>query len=168
MASGIAVWTIGHSNHDPARFLELLECHSIELVVDVRSAPFSRYVPHFNRESIAGSLRHAGMQYLYMGKALGGKREPPMSFLQIAETQAFQARVRQLAELAARRKTVIMCGEENPARCHRRMLITPALQRLGVEVLHIRGDGRVLTDDEVEQEATGGQASLDFDSPGAG
>jgi uncharacterized protein (DUF488 family) len=155
-------WSIGHSSHEPAWFIGLLRRTNITLVVDVRSAPYSRHAPQFNREALAAAVERAGMEYAWMGAELGGKREPPVSLDCIARTSGFRQGIRRLAELAAGRKVVIVCGEENPARCHRRMLITPALARLGVEVVHIRGDGRVQTDAEVAWEVSGGQEEFCF------
>ncbi|MFO7674915.1 MAG: DUF488 domain-containing protein, partial [bacterium] len=135
---------------------------------DVRSAPYSRHAPQFNREPLAAAMERAGIEYLYLGRELGGKPEPPMSFDRIAQTPGFRRAVRRLAELSAGHRVAIACGEEDPARCHRRLLIAPALARLGVEVLHIRGDGRVQTEDEVEREVSGGQASFRFKDEGPG
>ena len=67
----------------------------------------------------------------------------------------FQQGIRRLAGLAAEHRVAVVCGEENPARCHRRFLVTPSLMRVGIEVRHIRADGRVQSDDEVEREASG-------------
>src|SRR5262245_11231288 len=67
------ILTIGHSNHTMAVFLELLAKHGIEVVVDVRSAPYSRYVPHFNKPSLEEALGQTPIKYLYLGRELGGR-----------------------------------------------------------------------------------------------
>ena len=144
----MGILTIGHSN----------------LALDVRSAPYSRHAPQFNRETLAAALARAGIEYEYLGRELGGKPEPPVPLERIARSPGFRAGIERLAGLAAERVVCLVCGEENPARCHRRSLVTPALVRLGIEVRHIRADGRVQGDEEVEREASGGQTSLEFDS----
>lgn len=158
----MGILTIGHSNLPLERFLALLRERSVTLVVDVRSAPYSRHAPQFNREALAAALVRAGIEYLYLGRELGGKREPPLSFDRVARLPEFRQGIEQLAGLAAERIVAVVCGEENPARCHRRSLVTPALVRLGVEVRHIRADGRVQGDNEVAREASGGQTLLEF------
>jgi len=156
------VLSAGHSNHEQAEFLALLRRHSVTLVADVRSAPYSHHAPQFNREMLAAAVERAGMEYVYLGRELGGKPEPPVPLERIAKSPEFIRGVERLAGLAAERQVAIICGEENPARCHRRLLIAPVLGRLGVEMRHVRADGRVQSDDEVEREASGGQTSLEF------
>ena len=70
-----AVYTIGHSNHSEQHFLDLLTKHGIQVLADVRSQPFSKYTPHFNREYLQGTLRDCRMKYLFMGDQLGGRPE---------------------------------------------------------------------------------------------
>jgi uncharacterized protein (DUF488 family) len=59
----ITIYTIGHSNHSGEAFLALLHQHEITCLVDVRSQPYSRYNPHFNREALALSLKAAQIGY---------------------------------------------------------------------------------------------------------
>ena len=67
------VFTIGHSNHSLEHFIELLRAHEVDEVVDVRSAPYSRYAPHFNRDELEDALEKVGVDYLFMGDELGGR-----------------------------------------------------------------------------------------------
>ena len=78
MAESLVVFTIGHSNHPPNRFLDLLECHQIQAIVDVRSVPFSRYAPHFNGPELQLLLQQCGIQYVFAGEVLGGRPSDPM------------------------------------------------------------------------------------------
>ena len=168
----MSILTIGHSNLPLERFLALLGENGVALVADVRSAPYSRYAPQFNREALAAALTRAGIEYLYLGRELGGLgtqsrlpgRKRVMSRGRVVRPPGFRQGIERLAGLASECRVAIVCGEESPARCHRRSLVTPALVRLGIEVRHIRADGRVQGDDEVEREASGGQTSLEFDS----
>ena len=68
------LFTIGHSDHDNQRFLDLLKAHSIQAVADVRSSPFSRRLPQFNQGSLRDSLRQAGIKYVFLGRELGARR----------------------------------------------------------------------------------------------
>ena len=71
----MTIWTIGHSNHPLETFLDLLAKHRIEVLVDVRSSPYSRYASHFNKAAIEGALLERDIKYLFLGDCLGGRAE---------------------------------------------------------------------------------------------
>jgi uncharacterized protein (DUF488 family) len=151
------IFSIGHSNHAIETFLALLTTHAIEVLVDVRSAPYSRYVPHFNPANLKEHLKGAGFAYLYMGKELGGRPEGAefydmdgrVRYDRLAEAPFFLAGLERLLTGAARYRVAMMCSEEDPTACHRRLLITRVLRERDVPVLHIRGDGRLESEAEV-------------------
>ncbi len=143
------IYTLGHSNHSLEFFLSLLREFKIQLLVDVRSHPYSRFVPHFNREPLKGALERDGIEYLWMGDKLGGRftlgrkkefvsKDGKIDWERVRKADFFRDGIEKLLELAALKTTVIMCAEENPYRCHRGFLITPALLERGVEIYHIR------------------------------
>ena len=136
--------TLGHSNHSLEQFLGLLLAHRIETLIDVRSWPASRRMPHFNREALERSLKDAGITYLWFGKELGGKGDGDTS------APAFRRRIDELAQLAERGGVAMMCAEEDPARCHRKQLLGKPLTKAGVELLHIRGDGSLSEDKDAQ------------------
>lgn len=150
----ITLYTIGHSNHSLAGFVALLYGRAVAQVVDVRSHPYSRWVPHFRKRLLAEGLADAGIGYVFLGDALGGRpqgerfyrTDGSVDYTLRAEAADFQAGIDELLALAAVRTTAILCAEEDPARCHRRLLISPALRVRGLEVAHLRGDGRLLRD----------------------
>lgn len=147
------LYTIGHSNHPQEVFPALLHEHEIELVVDVRSSPYSRYVPHANRETLAQTLEHAGISYKWMGDRLGGKPEGYVAdYDELRASPSFQEGVTALLALAATRRTALMCAEGDHRLCHRYKLITPALLVRGARVLHIQPDGSVVDEEEVPQQ----------------
>lgn len=141
------LFTIGHSNHPLRRFLELLALHDIQLVCDVRSTPYSRFNPHFNREPLRAAIEAAGIGYLYLGEWLGGKPRDPgyptddaARFALIAASDRFRAGLERLMQESRARRTAVMCAEKDPARCHRGLLICPNLPG-EVTVRHILADG---------------------------
>lgn len=136
------VYTIGHSRHERDAFLELLARHDIAAVVDVRSRPYSKWAPQFTRAELASWLGDAGVSYRFMGQALGGMLDDGVTYASRAAEADFCAGIDRLVELAGAAPTAILCAEEDPARCHRRLLIAPALAPRA-DVLHIRGDGRL-------------------------
>ncbi|MFN0041722.1 MAG: DUF488 family protein [Alphaproteobacteria bacterium] len=144
------IYTIGHSNHSLAHFLELLTRHFIRRLVDVRGRPFSRFNPHFNRERLSAALGSAGIEYHWSGEQLSGRPTDPdvldgagkPDWARVSSSPGFCASLGAVIEKAGVRSAV-MCAEEDPRRCHRRFLLTPPMVALGVEVLHIRGGGQI-------------------------
>jgi uncharacterized protein (DUF488 family) len=147
------VWTVGHSTHALDAFVELLSAHEIALLVDVRTAPGSRRHPHFGADALASSLPGRGMAYRRM-PALGGWRrtvadspnggwrnESFRGYADYMMSSEFAAALAELREVAATRRTVLMCAEALWWRCHRR-LIADRLVAIGDTVCHIGSDGR--------------------------
>ena len=148
-------YTIGHSTRALDEFIAVLQAHSIRTLVDIRSFPVSRRLPHFNREALEKTLPDAGISYLWL-KELGGRRKklrddsPNIalrndSFRNYADymlTEAFQRGVAELIRLAEQSRTVYMCAERVYFRCHR-MLVSDWLVAHGHDVLHIDGLGPV-------------------------
>jgi uncharacterized protein (DUF488 family) len=157
--SSDVIWTIGHSNMSIERFLELLRAHEIQLLVDVRTAPYSRHWPQFSRDALARSVQAEGVTYLFLGRELGGKPDDPglrgphglPDYDAIAATPLYQEGIARLAHLARERRTAFMCSEGDPAQCHRERLVARTLRAQGWQVRHI------LTDGTIQKEA---QASL--------
>ncbi len=142
------LYTIGHSNHTAAAFIALLRRHGIELLADVRSSPYSRYVPQANREALARTLQEAGIAYCWLGDRLGGKPEgEAVDYDKIKASPAFQQGITDLLDLAAGRRTALMCAEGDHRPCHRYRLLTPALLDRGAHVLHIQPDGSLVDED---------------------
>ena len=145
------IYTIGHSNHAWETFAELLKENDIELLVDTRSRPVSRFAPFANIRTLPTLLEDAGIDYEFMGGALGGKpadkrfydAKGKPDYRKMRELDEFQEAISRLVSMASRRETAILCSEEDPTNCHRRLLIGPALENEGVKSLHIRGDGSV-------------------------
>jgi uncharacterized protein (DUF488 family) len=147
-----AIYSIGHSNHETAAFIGLLHRHGVTLLADVRSQPYSRYVPQFNRENLAPTLEAQGIAYRHLGGALGG-RPPGDEFLladdsvdydKLRDSEGFRQGLDELIALARDQPTVLMCSEGNHRDCHRHLLITPALLDQAVTVLHIQPDGTLV------------------------
>jgi uncharacterized protein (DUF488 family) len=153
--SSITVFTIGHSTRTLEELVAALQAHGIRTLVDIRSFPMSRRLPHFNREALEQELPQAGIAYVWM-KDLGGRRKKQRddspnvalrndSFRNYADymlTEPFQRAIEELLRLAAQAPTAIMCAERVYFRCHR-MLVSDYLVAHGHEVLHIDATGPV-------------------------
>jgi uncharacterized protein (DUF488 family) len=156
------IHTIGHSDHETAAFVDLLRQHDIALVVDVRSQPYSRWTPQFNRETLKHDLEEAGLAYRFMGDALGGRPSDPAlydgerpDYSRMERNPAYQAGIDRLLDLARSERVAIMCSEGDHRQCHRHLLITQTLLKRGAQVLHIKPDGST-----VEGQRIGQQLSL--------
>lgn len=142
---GATIYTVGHSNHEADTFVALLRQHGIQVVVDVRSSPYSRYVPQANREALTRTLEASGIAYRWWGDRLGGKPDGAVAdYDALRLAPSFQAGIADLEPLAASRVTAIMCSEGDHTRCHRHKLITPELLDRGLHVLHIQPDGSLV------------------------
>ena len=152
MPSGGEILTVGHSNHEEQDFLELVRVTGVELIADVRANPRSRY-PQFNRSALAGTMKAAGIGYAPLGADLGGRRVPVPNtanqgwdveaFRGYADhmgTEQFEAGLGMLEQLAAERRTAVMCAEADWTRCHRRLL-ADILSIRGWRVLHLGPTG---------------------------
>ncbi len=149
------VFTIGHSTHAPKAFVALLQLHDVTAVVDVRSAPYSRFNPQFNREPFAEALGAEGIRYVYLGDVLGGRSEDPacyedgrIRYDRVAATESFKGGLFRVIHGAAKYRIALMCAEKEPLDCHRTLLVSRALDALGVDVAHIHADGRLETHGE--------------------
>jgi uncharacterized protein (DUF488 family) len=158
------LYTIGHSNHPADKFIHLLNERSISLLADVRSTPYSRFNPHFNKNALLAFLSANGTQYAYMGDRLGGRPKDPQCYIHHAiptRTADFATQIRyaevmkrpwfiggitELFGLAVRQATCIMCSEKDPAMCHRHHLIAAYLSTTHpeVDVLHILPGGNLV------------------------
>lgn len=164
----LTIYTVGHSNHEPDIFLQLLRLARIEILVDVRSNPNSSWAPFAKRQNLQELLKSASIKYLYMGDTLGGHPSDPECFdpqtgktdyQLIQQKVSFQEGIIRLLNGCKEYRICLMCAEENPAHCHRSLLVGDALTRNGVDVLHIRGDGRIQTEEELSKERAGVPAS---------
>lgn len=155
------ILTAGFSNLGLETFLANMRLHAAQVLLDVRSRPYSSYSPHFNRDQIEAAAMAAGLRYLHLGRELGGQPDNPgfydeqgfVLYDRIAASPAFQQGVERLMSgLSKGLRIVLCCGEENPRHCHRRLLIGRVLRERGVAVAHILGDGDIISETELLEE----------------
>ena len=154
------ILTVGHSNHSCPRFLELLKDHGVEVVVDARSHPYSKFSPQFDSDAIRKSLMEAGIRYVPLGSQLGGRpkgdefydADGHVLYDRVAASASFRHGIDRLKKGVDGYVVALMCGEENPTGCHRRLLIGRVLMQEGLTVEHIREDGRIQPDMELDAE----------------
>jgi uncharacterized protein (DUF488 family) len=149
------VFTIGHSTHPQERFIALLRQHSITALCDVRSKPYSRMNPQFNREDLEKALLEQGIQYRFLGKELGARSDDPhcyeggkVQYDRLAETDLFKYGLKRvLRGMKDGFRIALMCAEKEPLECHRTILVARHLAARGIDVAHIHADGRIESHD---------------------
>ena len=150
-AARYPVFTVGHSNHSPETFIQLLLRHDVAKVVDVRSTPYSRHMPHFNYGSLNRMLDRRGIGYAFLGRELGGRPSDRscydasgrVQYDRVASTALFDDGLRRVMRDANERRIALMCTEKKPLECHRTLLVARILSERGVVVEHILADGRI-------------------------
>ncbi len=150
------VLTVGHSNHPPEVFVSLLVRHGVDEVIDVRSAPYSRYTPQFNHEGLQRMLDDIGIGYRYMGGELGGRpadrscydADGRVLYDKVAATDAFEDALRRVTWVADENRVALLCTEKEPLECHRTLLVARALTNGHVDVAHIQADGSLESHDD--------------------
>lgn len=142
------VMTVGHSNHSIDAFVDLLLRNGVTALADVRSAPYSRYQPQFNKETLARSLRERGIHYVFLGRELGARSDDPacyengrVQYHRLAQTEAFQSGLGRVMQGMGEHRIALMCAEREPLECHRTLLVARELSERGVAIRHILPDG---------------------------
>jgi uncharacterized protein (DUF488 family) len=150
------VYTIGHSTHPVGQFLLLLRQHGITAVGDVRSTPFSRFNPQFNRQTLKASLEGNGIAYVFLGAELGARSDDDacyengkVQYDRLAATALFQHGLARVQEGTARYRIALMCAEKEPLDCHRTILVARHVVARGFDVQHIHADGQLESHDEL-------------------
>ncbi|NUM54279.1 MAG: DUF488 domain-containing protein [Candidatus Hydrogenedentes bacterium] len=143
------LYTIGHSNYEPAQFLSLLAAHGVSAIADVRSSPYSKFVPQYSKENLQHMLREADIGYGFLGRELGARRDEETCYVgdqarydRIAELPIFRAGLDRVIEESQDRSIALMCSEADPLTCHRTILVCRALRKLhpSLPITHILPD----------------------------
>ncbi|MGE5252595.1 MAG: DUF488 family protein [Planctomycetaceae bacterium] len=140
--AGKSIFTLGTSNRTWEEFIRLLRAHRIEMVIDVRSFPTSKFA-HFKRGVMNLALAEAAFGYHFLGRELGGFRKG--GYEAYTQTLPYLAGMELLERMASRCRAAILCAERLPWRCHRRF-IGRSLQERGWKVTHIIDEERVWED----------------------
>lgn len=150
----MTLYTIGHSNISIDSFIKLLISAGIEVLVDVRSFPYSRYATQFNKESLVDAVKSKHIEYIFMGDVLGGRPDDSSCYINgkvdyelIRQKEYYQKGLKRLIKGIGQYCVAIMCSEEDPMECHRRNLIARDMYKRGVRIFHIRSSGAIEHDE---------------------
>jgi hypothetical protein len=145
------IFSVGHSNQTLEQLIDLLRQHTIQAVVDTRSYPVSKFSSQFNRSVLEQVLPQHAIRYVFRGAELGGRPrgddfyddEGHVLYSRVAEADFFLDGIGRLERGIRKYRVALLCSEENPEHCHRRLLIGRVLAGRGIRMTHIRGDGRL-------------------------
>ena len=163
------LFTIGHSTHSIDTFVTLLQSHDIEAVADIRSSPYSRYNPQYNRETLKKSLLSLDIAYVFLGDELGARRREPecyrndeVDFKLVQELPLFLSGIDRLLRGREKMRIAIMCAEKDPLQCHRTFLVSDYLSARDVDIRHILAEGNLINHDELlrDQASVSGTGDL--------
>jgi uncharacterized protein (DUF488 family) len=153
------VLTVGHSTLTYDAFLSLIRSADITAIADVRSAPYSRHFPHFNRETLRDELKLDGVAYVFLGDLLGGRPREPRFFCdgiadyeKMAEAPSFKEGLNRVVEGAGRYRIALMCSEHNPLDCHRCLLVGRALKARDISIQHLLSSGELRSQANIERD----------------
>jgi len=150
------IYSAGHSNHTPEQLYSLLAPFGITHIIDIRSVPYSGRFPYFNRDNLKSLCEKRNYIYEWRGDGLGGLRDGNPSFDSIAESLDFKNAIEKLvADFSGEKADItacLLCAEKDPLRCHRSMLIGPALYKLNVDLHHILADGTLKLQSELSEQ----------------
>lgn len=151
------LFTVGHSTHTVKCFVDLLKQHSINAVCDVRSHPYSKYNPQFNREALRDELRNNEIDYVFLGKELGARSENPDCYIDgkaqynyLVDEPLFQHGISRLKQGMKKYTIALMCAEKDPITCHRMVLVCREMRSIAQQIKHILSDGTIETNEEAE------------------
>jgi uncharacterized protein (DUF488 family) len=164
----IPIYTIGYGDRTIEHLVDLLQRFQIAYLLDVRSAPYSRFKPEFSKPTLEHTLATHGIRYLFVGDSLGGRPDEPalysdgkVDYAKLAITELYQQGIGRLQKaFAQQQRIVLMCSEGKPENCHRSRLIGATLNELAIPVLHIDENDALQTQEAVIYRLTAGQLSL--------
>lgn len=142
------IFTIGHSTHSIENFIKLLKSRGITAIADVRSAPYSRFQPQFNRELLIKSLKDSDIEYVFVGDLIGGRSDNEddyengrVVYSRLRNSDNFEVGLNRVIVGSEKYQLALMCSEKEPIECHRTLLVGQSLFEREIPVAHILGDG---------------------------
>lgn len=164
----IPIYTIGYGSRSITELIEVLHQHKIAYLIDVRSAPYSRYKPEFSKAPLANQLERHDIRYVFMGDTLGGRPDDETCYVngkvdyeKVKATEFYQRGIERLhTAFMQQQSVVLMCSEGKPEECHRCKLIGATLTTQDIPIIHIDENGDQVTQEKVVERLTGGQLSM--------
>ncbi|HWQ65715.1 MAG TPA: DUF488 domain-containing protein [Methanospirillum sp.] len=154
------ILTIGYAGFQVESFISILHQFGVPMIVDIRTAPYSRVHPDFCKNKLKRILDESGIAYVYLGRSLGGKYTDPavqfpeggVSYARVATLPTFMNGLAELIQISQDNpRCTLLCVERDPCQCHRFTLVSHELSKIGVSVGHIQGDGTIRSNRDLEE-----------------
>lgn len=153
------LFTVGHSTNEKEHFLKILKQNNVEYILDVRSTPYSRHAPQYNREELNAYLKANGIQYAHMGRHFGARQSDPALYNEAGYLDFERVRVsenfikgKENVKLGLKKFNIaLMCTEKHPIDCHRAIMVARGFELDDIPVQHILNDGSLLSQGELNQ-----------------
>lgn len=152
------IYTIGYSTFEIDEFIRIIKSHGITAVADVRSSPYSKFKPEFNKKEFQKELKKSDLTYVFLGQELGARVDMPdcyvnnkVDFKLVAQHAFFLNGITRIRTGMEKYNIVLMCAEKDPITCHRTILICRALRAFKIEILHILENGQIERHSDIEQ-----------------
>lgn len=156
--SGLQALTIGHSNLSFDDFVGRLLASGATAVADVRSSPYSRVYPQFEKNALKHALKGAGIAYVFLGRELGGRPRDAhyytdgiADYEKMAKSPDYVLGLDRLKSGAIKYTVALMCSEAPPHECHRALLVGRSIVERGAKVTHISRHGDELSHETFEE-----------------
>ncbi|AFY91955.1 DUF488 family protein [Chamaesiphon minutus] len=163
------LFTIGHSTYEIETFISLLKKHEINAVADVRSHPYSRFMPHFNRNFLKELLAKENIYYVFLGKELGARTDDLRCYIDgralyenIAATAQFQKGIERLLKGLQKHRISLMCAEKDPITCHRAILVCQHVRHPDLNINHILKGGELESHIQLEERMLNKHGLIEF------
>jgi len=151
------LFTIGYSSHTQESLLDVLKKYGISALADVRSQPFSKYKPEFNREVLSTFLTKNGVHYVFLGDECGARIKAPECYVKgkadyklIAKHPMFVHGLARIKYGLLSQTIALMCAEKDPLGCHRTILVCRNLRNENINISHILSDGAIESQKDTE------------------
>lgn len=155
------IYTIGYTGFTIDGFIETLKLHQINVVIDVRSSPYSERYPDYNKNAIEPKLKENGIYYRNYVSEFGARQENVnfyseegcLDFALFAQSEQFLSGVEKIKNSVSKGyNIVLLCAEKEPIQCHRTILVARVFSDLGYKIIHLMPDNQTKTQKQIEQE----------------
>lgn len=174
MKTKSTIYSIGHGRKTIEEFTEELKSFEIRYLLDIRSMPYSKWSPQFNRHELELNLKNHGIDYAFFGDFLGGlpnkekypecyDREGKVNYNKIKTMEFFKEGLERLVKASEKQINIaIMCSETKPEECHRSKLIGQEMLNKQISINHIVSKGKSKSQSTVMSELTKGKGTLNL------
>ncbi|MCD7728561.1 MAG: DUF488 domain-containing protein [Clostridia bacterium] len=140
------VYTIGYRNLAIADFMKVIKDYGIDVIIDVRSVPYSRYYKDYNADTLKNKLKPECIYYRNYKDEFGARQfnssfygdDGILDFKLFTASEQFKGGVTKLNNALKLKHTVcLMCSESDALDCHRTIMVGKYLYDNGYKVNNI-------------------------------